>query len=145
MKDKTNSVIKERLHIVDRIDKMDGESAKKSLWYLLQAAEKALDCKSCPSKCEKPSIGRCMNNILDELEAIDSGGQEKYPGETWRKIPAKEHAWRAIRHLMLYLKGDKADTHLINAAMRTMMAFETDKAANDVIEWEKLMREKGCG
>ena len=77
MKDKTNSVIKERLHIVDRIDKMDGESAKKSLWYLLQAAEKALDCKSCPRKCEKPSIGRCMNNILDELEAIDSGGQDK--------------------------------------------------------------------
>lgn len=76
MKDKTNSVIKERLHIVDRIDKMDGESAKKSLWYLLHAAEKALDCKSCPCKCEQPSIGRCMNNILDELEAIDSGRQD---------------------------------------------------------------------
>jgi len=82
---------------------------------------------------------------LDEIAKGLTEGQEKYPGETWRKIPAKEHAWRAIRHLILFLKGDKADTHLINAAMRTMMAFETDKAANDVIEWEKLMHEKGCG
>ena len=82
---------------------------------------------------------------LDEIAKGLTAGQEKYPGETWRQIPAKEHAWRAVRHLMLYLKGDKADTHLINAAMRTMMAFETDAAENDVIEWEKLMREKGCG
>jgi len=82
---------------------------------------------------------------LDEIAKGLTAGQEKYPGETWRKIPAKEHAWRAVRHLMLYLKGDKADTHLINASMRCMMCFETDAAANDVIEWEKLMREKGCG
>ena len=82
---------------------------------------------------------------LDEIAKGLTAGQEKYPGETWRQIPAKEHAWRAIRHLMLYLKGDKADTHLINAAMRTMMAFETDAKENDVIEWEKLMHEKGCG
>ena len=82
---------------------------------------------------------------LDEIAKGLTAGQEKYPGETWRKIPAREHAWRAVRHLVLYLKSDKADTHLINAAMRCMMAFETDAAANDVIEWEKLMREKGCG
>jgi hypothetical protein len=46
---------------------------------------------------------------------------------------------------MMYLRGDKADTHLINASMRCMMAFETDAAENNVIEWERLMREKGCG
>jgi hypothetical protein len=82
---------------------------------------------------------------LDEIAKGLTAGQEKYPGETWRKIPAKEHAWRAVRHLVLYLMGDKADTHLVNASMRCMMAFETDATANDVIEWEKLMREKGCG
>jgi hypothetical protein len=81
---------------------------------------------------------------LDEIARGLTAGQEKYPGETWREIPAKEHAWRAVRHLMLYLKGDKADTHLVNASMRCMMCFETDVKANDVIEWEKLMREKGC-
>ena len=82
---------------------------------------------------------------LDEIAKGLTAGQEKYPGETWRKIPAKEHAWRAIRHLMLYLKGDKADTHLINASMRCMMCFETDAVENSTIEWERLMREKGCG
>jgi len=82
---------------------------------------------------------------LDEIAKGLTAGQEKYPGETWREIPSKEHAWRAIRHLMLYLKGDKADTHLVNASMRCMMAFETDAAENSTIEWEKLMRAKGCG
>ena len=82
---------------------------------------------------------------LDEIAKGLTAGQGKYPGETWRKSPAKEHAWRAVRHLMLYLKGDKADTHLINASMRCMMAFETDAAEHSSIEWEKLMREKGCG
>ena len=82
---------------------------------------------------------------LDEIARGLTKGAVKHPGETWRTIPAREHAWRAIRHLVLYLKGDKADKHLINASMRAMMAFETDKAANDVIDWERLMKEKGCG
>ena len=80
---------------------------------------------------------------LDEMARGLTKGAVKHPGETWRKIPAREHAWRAIRHLVLYLKGDTQDKHLINASMRCMMAFETDKAANDVIEWERLGREKG--
>lgn len=73
---------------------------------------------------------------LDEIARGLTAGQEKYPGETWRKISAKEHAWRAIRHLVLYLKGDKADTHIINASMRCMMCFEKDAAENNVIEWK---------
>lgn len=77
---------------------------------------------------------------LDDIAKGLTAGQEKYPGETWRGIPAREHAWRAVRHLMLYLKGDTQDTHIINASMRCMMLFETDKAANDVIERERLMR-----
>ena len=82
---------------------------------------------------------------LDEIAKGLTAGQEKYPGETWRKIPAKEHAWRAVRHLILYLKGDTQDTHLINASMRCMMAFVTAAAECDRGEWEKRMKEKGCG
>ena len=81
---------------------------------------------------------------LDEVARGLTAGAQKYPGETWRTIPPKEHAWRAVRHLILYLKGDKADTHLVNASMRVMMAFETDAAENSTIDWEKLMRETGC-
>ena len=82
---------------------------------------------------------------LNELAIGLTKGADAHPGETWRQIPANEHAWRAIRHLILFLMGNQEDKHLVNASMRAMMAFETDKAANDVIEWERLMRDKGCG
>lgn len=64
------------------------------------------------------------------LNAIAKGltaGAEKHPGETWRKIPADEHAWRAVRHLVMYLAGDREDSHIVNASMRCMMAFETEE------------------
>lgn len=82
---------------------------------------------------------------LDEIARGLTAGAKRHPGETWRTIPANEHAWRAVRHLIKYLQGDKTDDHIIHASMRVMMAFETDAKENDVIEWEKLMREKGCG
>ena len=82
---------------------------------------------------------------LDEIARGFTTGAQKYPGETWRQIPPKEHAWRAVRHLILYLKGDTQDTHLVNASMRCMMAFETAAAENDRETLEKRMKEKGCG
>ena len=76
---------------------------------------------------------------LDELARGLTAGAQKYPGETWRTIPPKEHAWRAVRHLILYLKGDTQDTHLINASMRCMMAFVTSSADRET--WEGLMQD----
>ena len=98
-----------------------------------------------PQAKEKNEYRYLSPRWIDAMAYGLTDGQRRYPGEKWRDIPAHEHAWRAIRHLMLFLAGDKKDTHLVNASMRCMMAFETDKAANDVIEWERLMREKGCG
>lgn len=68
------------------------------------------------------------------LEAVARGltaGAKKHPGETWRQIPPEEHAARAMRHLNLYRAGDREDTHLINAAMRCMMAYVTEKARGE--------------
>ena len=59
---------------------------------------------------------------LDEIAAGLTAGAEKHPGETWRDIPAEEHSARAVRHLSLWLAGDRSDTHLVNASMRCMMA-----------------------
>lgn len=59
---------------------------------------------------------------LDEIAEGLTAGAEKHPGETWRGIPAKEHAVRALRHLSMWLAGDRDDTHLVNASMRCMMA-----------------------
>lgn len=68
------------------------------------------------------------------LEAVARGltaGAKKHPGETWRQIPPEEHAARAMRHLNLYRAGDHRDTHLINAAMRCMMAYATELARGE--------------
>jgi len=62
---------------------------------------------------------------LDELAKGLTKGAEKYPGETWRQIPAQEHLARAMRHINLYRAGDRNENHLVNASMRLMMAFTT--------------------
>ena len=64
---------------------------------------------------------------LDALAVGLTAGAVKHPGATWKLIPCEEHAWRAARHLILYLKGDRREPHLVNASMRLMMAFETAK------------------
>ena len=68
------------------------------------------------------------------LEAVARGltaGAKKHPGETWRQIPPEEHAARAMRHLNLYRAGDRKDTYLINAAMRCMMAYATERVRGE--------------
>ena len=60
------------------------------------------------------------------LDAIAEGltaGAKKHPNETWKDIPAEEHAARAIRHLNMYRKKDRTEDHLLNASMRVMMAY----------------------
>ena len=75
---------------------------------------------------------------LDEVASGLTAGAEKHPGETWRSIPAEEHAARALRHLSLYLKGDVTEEHLVNASMRCMMARvmerEEEMDADDEVE-----------
>ena len=68
---------------------------------------------------------------LDKVAEGLTAGARKHPGETWRKIPAKEHAARALRHLSLYLAGDTSEPHLVNASMRCMMAFAVEEAGHE--------------
>ena len=63
---------------------------------------------------------------LDRVAAGLTAGDVKHPGATWKKIPAKEHAARAIRHLNMFRKGDRSEDHLTNASMRCMMASVLD-------------------
>ena len=82
---------------------------------------------------------------LDQIARGLTAGAVKHPGETWKQIPCDEHLARALRHINLFRMGDKKEPHLVNASMRLMMAFETDRAEHPPIDWEKLMHEKGCG
>ena len=69
---------------------------------------------------------------LNEIVIGLTAGAEKHPGETWHGIPAEEHAARALRHLSMWLAGDRSDNHIINASMRCMMAhvMEREEAKN---------------
>ena len=69
---------------------------------------------------------------LDQVATGLTAGAERHPGETWKDIPADEHAARALRHLALYRMGDRSEPHLVNASMRCMMACVMDaEEAND--------------
>ena len=63
---------------------------------------------------------------LDQVATGLTAGAKKHPGETWRSIPADEHAARAMRHLSRYRLGDRSENHLVNASMRCMMACVVD-------------------
>ena len=75
-----------------------------------------------------------LNEIAEGLTA----GAEKHPGETWRSIPAEEHAARALRHLSMWLAGDRSDSHIINASMRCMMARALEREANQNYDPEEI-------
>jgi len=64
---------------------------------------------------------------LNEIAIGLTAGAIKHPGETWRGIPADEHLARALRHINLYRMGDRSENHLVNASMRIMFAFATQK------------------
>ena len=81
---------------------------------------------------------------LDEVATGLTAGAKKHPGETWQGIPAEEHAARALRHLSVWLAGDRSDNHIINASMRCMMArvMEREEDQNYDPEEIDMLREE---
>ena len=75
---------------------------------------------------------------LNEIATGLTAGAEKHPGETWRSIPAEEHAARALRHLSMWLAGDRSDSHIINASMRCMMARAMECEENQNYDPEEI-------
>ena len=85
------------------------------------------------------NIGILNYPWLNEIAVGLTAGAEKHPGETWHDIPAKEHAARAVRHLSMWLAGDRSDSHIINASMRCMMARELERIEDaELGEMEEL-------
>jgi hypothetical protein len=58
--------------------------------------------------------------LIDLSKGLTKGA-EKYGVDNWRQIEAREHAWRAVRHLVYWAVGDRTEDHLLNASMRCMM------------------------
>lgn len=51
-------------------------------------------------------------------------GSAKYGEKNYLKIPLEEHINHSIGHQYKHLSGDRTETHLVNAAVRAMMALE---------------------
>ena len=69
--------MEEKPKIIERVEAMDAETTKAIMWLLLQYVVNSLDCKRCPKKCEKPTLGRCMLNVLDEMEELNNATGHK--------------------------------------------------------------------
>lgn len=97
--------------------------------YSKQEAEQAQGLEQYPQDSEPNEYRYIDYRWLDKVAEGLTAGARKHPGETWRDIPTREHAVRALRHLSLYLAGDTSEPHLINASMRCMMAFAMTEEA----------------
>ena len=88
--------------------------------------EKEMD-KIFPQDTEENEYRYISAPWLDKIARGLTAGAVKHPGETWKTIPTNEHLYRAMRHINLYLMGDRSEDHMINASMRLMMAFATSR------------------
>lgn len=62
---------------------------------------------------------------IDALALGMTAGHESHPEDAWTTIPATEHLWRAARHIIMYLSGNRTEDHIMHASMRLMMAWAT--------------------
>lgn len=73
----------------------------------------------------EPNEYRYLNPFwLDKIAEGLTKGAKKYPNNTWKQIPSEEHTWRAVRHLIEFLKKQDPED-LIHASMRCMLAYST--------------------
>jgi len=55
-----------------------------------------------------------------------SSGAKKYGEWNWELLDPEVSINHAMRHLVMWLKGDDSEDHLAHAAARCLMAFEVD-------------------
>jgi hypothetical protein len=59
-------------------------------------------------------------------------GLEKYPRDNWRKgIPVEQCINHAIRHLYLWLEGDRSEDHLAHCGCNVLMAITLKEEGNE--------------
>jgi hypothetical protein len=51
-------------------------------------------------------------------------GASKYGDTNWHKITKREHLDHALLHHYRHLSGDSSEPHLVNAAVRSLMALQ---------------------
>ena len=73
---------------------------------------------------------------LEVVASILSAGAIKYGANNWHKIPTADHINHAIAHLYKFLRGDKTENHLGNAACRVLFAVWTNQQVDPLYPTE---------
>lgn len=61
---------------------------------------------------------------LRECAVVMSEGASRYGDNNWRGLPIREMLNHGMRHLVLYMSGDRSEPHLSHAACNLLMAME---------------------
>lgn len=73
-------------------------------------------------------------DLIPGLQAVAQAmheGAEKYGEHNWRGLPASNIANHALRHLHLWVSGDRSEPHLSHAAANLLMLVEMEEAKDD--------------
>ena len=73
------------------------------------------------SETVSPGIDQIPFEGLEEIGLIFAEGEEKYGRDNWKRDPSNrdyndERGRHALRHLYLYLNGDRSENHLAKVA-----------------------------
>jgi hypothetical protein len=79
---------------------------------------------------------------LRRLAETYAEGAKKYGDHNWKKgIPASNLMTHAIKHLFLWLAGDKTEDHLAHAAWNILTIAHFEEAKPDLIDVPARRRE----
>ena len=65
---------------------------------------------------------------LRECAEVMAEGARRYGDDNWRGLPLREMLNHGMRHLALYMSGDRSEPHLSHAACNLLMAMEVADA-----------------
>ena len=63
-------------------------------------------------------------NALKLVAECFAFGRDKYGDTNWHKITVREHLAHSLNHVNEYRRGDIGEMHLVNNAVRSLMALE---------------------
>jgi len=58
-------------------------------------------------------------------------GAARYGDDNWRGLPKEEMVNHAIRHLVLWMAGDRSEPHAAHAAANCLMLVDLEGSANE--------------
>lgn len=83
-----------------------------------------------PSGAKRGAVREAYHLIpplgLQAVAEAMAKGEERYGADNWKGLPEEEMVNHAIRHLVLWLAGDRSEPHAAHAAANCLMLHELE-------------------